>query len=115
MEVKREIYEVHLAYVNENGFHASDPKIGNTQYPIVIDSKNNNNDIDVTLRKAKGYLGDAEKYMSTHTEHEIDYAYIIRVSDGVQIEKRLFGKLKDLPDPEPDEDEGEVTPEGGEG
>ena len=103
--MKREIYEVHIAYVNENGFHASDPAVNGHTYPIIVDSKSNNNDLEVTLRKAMGYLGDAEKYLANQTDHQIDYAYIIRVSDGLQIEKRLFGKLADLPDPEPEPEE----------
>lgn len=123
MYLKREIYEVHLAYVNGDGYHASDPEVNGHKYPITVDSASsaNNNDVDLALRKAKGFLGDAEKYLSNQTSHQIDYGYIIRVSDGVQIEKRLFGKLNDIyiPDPEPEpeeEEEPEAEPtEGGEG
>lgn len=99
--MKREIYEVHLAYVNEDGFHASDPPIGGKTYPLIVDSKNHNNDIEKTLRTAMGYLGQAE-YVIANRDDQVSYAYIIRVSDGQQIEKRMFGKIADLPDPEPE-------------
>lgn len=113
--MKRDIYEIHIAYVNDNGFHASDPNVNGHQYPIVVDSINNNNDPELALRKARGYLGEAEKYLANQSDHQIDYAYIIRVSDGVQIEKRLFGRLADLPDPEPEIPEENGSAEGGEG
>lgn len=103
--MKREIYEVHLAYVNADGYHASDPNVNNTAYPVVVDSKNYGNDVEKARRVAYGKLGAAENWLSTR-ENQIAYAYIIRVSDGVQIEKRMFGQLDDLPDPEP-----EVEPE----
>ena len=99
--MKREIYEIHLAYVNDQGFHATDPKLGTTQYPIVVDSKTRNNDIEKTLRAAMGYLGEAESIIAKRDD-QVSYAYIIRVSDGQQIEKRLFGRIADLPDPEPE-------------
>jgi hypothetical protein len=101
MEVKREIFEVHLAYVNAEGYHASDPVVSGVTYPRVVDSRNNDNDIDKTLKKALGFLGAAESYLSTKDD-QVSYCYIIRVSDGYQIEKRVFGKLAPVivPDPE---------------
>ena len=101
MEFKREIYEVHLAYVNDAGYHASDPDVDNKNYPIVVDSRNNDNDIEKTLKKAMGYLGAAESFLSTRDD-QISYCYIIRVSDGYQIEKRVFGKLAPIVVPEPE-------------
>lgn len=104
--MKREIYEIHIAYVNGAGYHASDPNVNGHQYPVVVDSQSNNNDLDLALRKAKGFLGEAEKYLSSQTDHQIDYCYIIRVSDGRQIETRKFGRIADLPDPEPEPENG---------
>ena len=120
--MKREIFEVHIAYVNDAGFHVSDPNVNNTAYPVVVDSKNYDGDIEKARRIAYGKLGAAESWLSTR-DNQISYAYIIRVSDGVQIEKRMFGKLADVevpdPDPEPEtpeETEPEAEPvEGGEG
>lgn len=107
--MKREIFEVHLAYVNDAGFHASDPNVNNTAYPVVVDSKTYNGDIEKARRIAYGKLGAAESWLSTR-DNQISYAYIIRVSDGVQIEKRMFGTLTDLPDPEPEPETPEEEP-----
>lgn len=112
MNIKREIYEVHIGYVNDAGFHSVDPKLGNVQYPIVIDSRNSNNDIEKTLKKAHGYLGAAENTLSTRDD-QVSYCYIIRVSDGKQIEKRVFGKIADIVVPDSNEG-GEETPVEGE-
>ena len=111
MNMKREIYEVHLAYVNADGYHASDPAVDGKTYPRIVDSKANDNDVEKTLKKAMGFLGAAESFLSTRDD-QVGYCYIIRVSDGYQIEKRVFGKLADVevPDPEP-EPEPEPTPE----
>ena len=105
--MKREIYEVHMGYVNANGYHASDP----TGYPKVVDSATAEygNDIEKALKKAYGYLGAAESTLSTQ-DHQVGYCYLIRSSDGKQIECRKFGRIADLPDPEP---EPEPEPEEG--
>lgn len=114
--MKREIYEIHMTVVDANGTVTIDP----TGYPKVEDSKLRGNDLEKTKMRAYGLLGEIEKSMSIVDTREIQYGYIIRVSDGVQIEKRMFGKLKDLPDPEPEpapepEPEPEEEAEGGEG
>lgn len=98
--MKREIFEVHMTIVDANGTLTIDP----SDYPKSVDSRSYNNDIDKTLMRAKGLLGAAESAMSTQDSRKIQYAYIVRVSDGVQIEKRQFGKPEnlDLPDPEPE-------------
>ena len=113
MNLKREIYEVHIAYVNDAGYHAADPTLNGVQYPRIVDSRNNDNDDAKTLKKAYGLLGVAESFLSGRDD-QVGYCYIIRVSDGLQIEKRKFGKLADIviPDPEP-EPEPEPTPDDG--
>ena len=99
--MKREIFEVHMTVVDANGTISIDP--GN-DYPKSVDSRSYDNDINKTLMRAMGLLGAAESAMSTQDSRKLQYAYIIRVSDGVQIEKRIFGKPEnlDLPDPEPE-------------
>lgn len=109
--MKREIYEVHMTIVDANGNVTIDP----TGYPKIEDSKLRDNDTEKALKRARGLLGAAESAMSTQDTRQVQYAYIVRVSDGVQIEKRMFGKLADLPDPEPEpEPTPEPEPEGGE-
>ena len=99
--MKREIYEVHMSVVDANGTLTVDP----TGYPKTADSRSYDNDLEKTLNRARGLLGAAESAMSTQDTRQVQYAFIIRVSDGMQIEKRVFGKLAELPDPEPEETE----------
>ena len=99
--MKREIYEVHLTVVDANGNITIDP----TGYPKVEDSKLRDNDLEKTRMRAYGLLGEIEKNMSTQDTRQIQYGYIVRVSDGLQIEKRVFGKLAELPDPEEEQEE----------
>ena len=108
--MKREIYEIHKTVVDANGAITIDP----SGYPKKEDSMLRDNDLEKTLKRAYGLLGEIEKEMSTQDTRQIQYGYIIRVSDGVQIAKRLFGKIADLPDPEPEpEDEPEEPEENG--
>ena len=94
--MKREIFIVHLTLVDANGNITVDP----TGYPKIEDSKLRDNDIEKARMRAYGLLGEAEKNMSTQDTRQIQFAYIVRASDGLQIEKRQFGKLADLPDEE---------------
>lgn len=95
--MKREAYEIHMSVVDANGTLTVDP----SGYPKTVDSRSYDNDLEKTMNRAKGLLGAAESAMSTQDTRQVQYGYIIRVSDGLQIEKRLFGKLAELPDPEP--------------
>ena len=97
--MKREIYEIHMSVVDANGTLTIDP----TGYPKSVDSRSYDNDMERTLNRARGLLGAAESAMSTQDTRQVQYGYIIRVSDGLQIEKRVFGKIADLPDPEVEE------------
>lgn len=108
MFVAQEMYEVHKTVVDANGTLTIDP----TGYPKSVRSTQYNNDIEKTLKRAKGLLADIESEMSKQDTRQIQYGYIVRVSDGQQIEKRLFGKLPqvEIPDPEP-----ETPVNGGEG
>lgn len=101
--MKREIFEVHMTVVDANGNITVDP----SGYPKTEDSKLRGNDVELALKRAMGLLGAAESAMSTQDTRQVQYAYIIRVSDGRQIDKRVFGKLAELPDPEPEENGGE--------
>ena len=95
-----------MTVVDANGTLTIDP----SGYPKSVDSKSYGNDLEKTLSRAYGLLGACESAMSTQDTRQVQYGYIIRVSDGMQIEKRKFGTLAELPDPEPEpepeEDEG---------
>ena len=94
--MKREAYEIHMTVVDANGTLTVDP----SGYPKTVDSRSYDNDLEKTLNRAYGLLGAAESAMATQDTRQVQYGYIVRVSDGMQIEKRKFGKLADLPDPE---------------
>lgn len=99
--MKREYFEVHMTVVDANGNVTIDP----SGYPKIEDSKLRDNDVEKARMRAYGLLGEAEKNMSTQDTRQTQYGYIIRGSDGMQIERRKFGTLADLPDPEPEETE----------
>ena len=97
--MKREAYEIHLSVVDANGTITVDP----TGYPKTVDSRSYDNDLERTMNRARGLLGAAESSMSTQDTRQVQYAYIVRVSDGMQIDKRVFGNIAELPDPETEE------------
>lgn len=96
--MRREIFEVHAKIVDANGTYNS-----LSEYPKVYDSKNYGNDIDKTLQRARGGWHEALEAMSKIDTRQVQEAYIIRVSDGLQIEIEKIGKLAELPDPNAEE------------
>ena len=96
--MQREIYEVTAKVVDANGtFNTL------TGYPKVYDSRNYDNDLAKTLQRARGGWHEALDAMSKIDTRQVQFATIIRVSDGVQIALEKIGALADLPDPEPEE------------
>ena len=90
---KHEIYEVGAKIVDANGAYA------NAQgYPQVFDSHQNNDDVDKTYRKAKSAYYAALSAMYLVTTRQKQFAYIIRASDGLQIEREEWGEIADYPD-----------------
>ena len=111
MNMKHEIYMVHAIIVDSNG------NVSELQdYPVKFDSTNYDHDLEKTLNRAKGKMQDAGSKMSVVDTRQVQHAYIIRMSDGLQIEKIDYGtKLPDIvvPDPEPEpEPEDEPVTEG---
>ena len=96
--MRREIFEVHAKIVDANGTYNS-----LSGYPKVYDSRNYGNDIDKTLQRARGGWHEALEAMSKIDTRQVQEAYIIRVSDGLQIEIEKIGKLAELPDPNAEE------------
>ena len=113
MFMKREFYMIHVVTVDANGAIHVDGTLDNETYPKIEDSKLRSHDLLDTLERAQGAMDLAGSKMPGKGR-ELQYAYIVRGSDGVQIEKRLFGKLKDIEIPDPEPEEG-TEPEGGEG
>lgn len=96
--MRREIYEVQAKIVDANGTYNS-----LADYPKLFDSKNYGNDIDKTLQRARGSWHAALDAMALVDTRQVQEAYIIRVSDGLQIELERIGKLAELPDPNAEE------------
>lgn len=102
--MKREIYEVTAKVVDAAGSYNNLP-----DYPISFDSHHNNNDLKRTLAKACASYHSAVSsgYTSQANGRPLTIVSLIRISDGKQIEKQQIGEIPDLPDPEPEPEEGE--------
>lgn len=92
----REIYKVYAEIVDANG--TQNPL---KDYPKNFDSKTYNNDTEKARQRAYGEWHDALGAMYKRDDRQLQVAYIVRLSDGLQIEKGAIGAIADLPDPEP--------------
>lgn len=101
--MQREIYEVTAKIVDANGtFNTL------SGYPKTFDSKNFDNDIEKTWKRATGEWHNAMNAMSKRDDRPLQLAMITRMSDGVQVIVDRYGDMPEEPDPEP---EPEPTPE----
>ena len=99
--MKREIYRVEAYVVDANG--ALNPLSG---YPKNFDSHSYDDDIEKALQRAKGSWNEALGAMAKVDSRQCQSASVIRISDGKQIFKDCIGKIADLPDPEPEPENG---------
>lgn len=93
--MKREIFEVTARVVDANGAYNV-----LTGYPKTFDSKSYNNDIERTKQRAYAEWHDALGAMGKIDSRQIQFAMIIRASDGLQIECAKYGELAELPEVE---------------
>ena len=101
--IKREIYQVNAYIVDANGtFNHLDG------YPKQFDSKQNNNDVEETRRKALSDYYATLSTMARRSDRQLQRANVMRIKTGACEEQCAFGALADLPDPEPEE---ETVPE----
>lgn len=96
--MRREIYKVHAEIVDANGAYNA-----LTGYPKVYDSRSYDNNIDKTLQRARGGWHEALEAMAKIDTRQVQFAYITRASDGLQIELEKLGELAELPDPNVEE------------
>ena len=92
--MKREIYEVYAKIVDANGAYNT-----LSGYPKPFDSHAYNDDIKKAMKRAYGEFHDTIGTLCKRDDRQKQIVMIIRVSDGVQIEKWDDGKIADLPDP----------------
>jgi len=96
--MRREIYEVCAKVVDANGAYNN-----LSGYPKTFDSKSYDNNIEKTRQRAYGEWHEALGAMSKIDTRQVQFAYIIRASDGMQMECSRIGQMAELPDPEPEE------------
>ena len=101
----RKIFEVYAKVVDANGAYNT-----LSGYPKVFDSRNYNNDINKTLKRARGEFHDTIGAMCKRDDRQ-QQTVILMSSDGFLVENPWTdGIVADLPDPEPEqepEEEGE--------
>ena len=95
--MQREIYEVTANVIDANGTYNT-----LSGYPKVFDSKNYDNDVGKTYKRAYGEWCGVMNTMSKRDDRLLQVAWINRVSDGVQMIADRFGDMPEYPDPEPE-------------
>ena len=95
--MKREIYEVAAKVVDASGGYNN-----LTGYPKSFDSHQNNDDLDKTRNKAYAEFDSAGSagYTAAANGRPLTIVSIVRISDGLQIDKKCIGAMPELPDPE---------------
>jgi len=98
--MQREIYEVTAKIIDANGtFNTL------SGYPKTFDSRSYSNDLDKAYKRAEGEWHSAMSAMSTRDDRPLQLAYIVRMSDGVQVITGRYGDMPELPNPEPNSEE----------
>ena len=92
--MQRQIFIVTATVVDANGTFSNLPN-----YPKTFDSKNYDNDIDKTQRRATGDMSETFGAMCKRDDRQLQ-TVMVMTADGFQIEKKSIGKIADLPDPE---------------
>ena len=92
----QEIFVVHAEIVDANGTFNS-----LSGYPKAFKSVSYDNDIEKTRQRALGDYYDAMGAFGKRDDRQIQLAFVVRLSNGSIIASGQFGKLPELPDPEP--------------
>lgn len=87
----REIYEVYAKVVDANGTYNT-----LTGYPKTFDSRSYDNDLEKTKQRAYGEWHEALGAMAKIDSRQVQFAMIIRASDGMQIECSCIGALAEV-------------------
>lgn len=94
--MQRQIYIVDAAVVDANGTYN---KLSG--YPKLFDSRNYNNDINKTRRRAEGDAAEAYGAMCKIDSRQLQ-TVILMTADGSVLDRKFIGRIADLPDPEPE-------------
>lgn len=88
---QREIYEVSAKIVDANGTYNT-----LSGYPITFDSKNYQNDLDKTFKRAEGAWHECCGAMAKLDNRQLQIAFCIRVSDGMMLMSKRFGQISEV-------------------
>lgn len=99
--MQRQIYIVTATVVDANGTFSNLPN-----YPKTFDSKNYDNDIDKTQRRAIGDMSETFGAMCKRDDRQLQ-TVMVMTADGFVIKRESIGQIAELPDPEPTPEETE--------
>ena len=92
--MKRQIFEVYAKVVDSTGAYNT-----LSGYPKAFDSRNYNNDINKTLLRATSEFASTWSAMCLRDDRQMQMV-ILMSGDGFVIDKKVIGKIADLPDNE---------------
>ena len=95
---KRAIYLVQASIVDANGTYSA-----LSGYPKLFDSKNYSNDTEKTLNRARADYHEVVGAFYKRDDRQLQYAGIMHINTGAQIEATVIGAVADLPDLEAEE------------
>ena len=101
--MKREIFKVYAEVVDANGTYNV-----LSGFPKLHDSRSYDNDVEKARKRAYADFNECSGTMGKRDDRQLQLAYIVRLSDGVQIATFIDGAIADLPDPEPEPEPEEV-------
>lgn len=92
--MQRQIFVVTAQIVDANGSYAA-----LSGYPKTFDSRNYNNDIDKTRRRAEGEFAETWGAMCKRDDRQLQSVQLMS-ADGFVMDSKASGRIADLPDPE---------------
>lgn len=90
--MKRQIFEVYAKVVDANGTYNT-----LSGYPKSFDSHNYDDNVDKALMRATGEFASTWGTMCLHEDRQLQ-TVILMSADGFVIDRKVIGKIEDLPD-----------------
>ena len=90
--MKRQIYEVYAKVVDANGTYNT-----LSGYPKSFDSHNYSDNVDKALMRATGEFASTWGTMCLREDRQLQ-TVILMSADGFVIDRKVIGKIEDLPD-----------------
>lgn len=96
--MKQEIFAVFAQIVDANGTFTS-----MSGYPKAYKSTAYNNDIEKARQRAIGDFHECMGAFAKRDDRQIQSAFVVQLSTGAVIANGQYGKLPEIPEPEPEE------------